>query len=217
MCKPLHPVEEEKMMIRILLLIAFFGHVLCWYCDCLITYTPNGRFSAKQLNDNEKLSELLEGMPLKRPMCSIVLGILALIMSFCGFLALCEWMRQFSNVYAAIMIIGAVLFITCVIPHHAICGLVEWFYIRLGCTENARKIILDFFKKTSATMIVCYIGLLIFAVTFFIAVITGTTSLPRWACIFNTLPLFFIISLFRIAGGGNIANAVMFIALFIIT
>lgn len=195
------------------MLTAFFGHMICWYCDCLITYSPNGRFSAKLLNDNEQLSELLKDMPLKRPMCSALLGIFALIMSFGGFLALSEWMRQFSSVYAIIMLIGAVLFTACVIPHHVICGLVEWLYIKLGRTDDARKAVLDLFKKTSATMIVCYTGLLIFLAAFLIAVLTGTTALPRWACVFNTLPLFLILSPFRVAGSGNIANSVMFLAL----
>ena len=84
-------------MLKLCLLTAFIGHLMCWYCDCLITYTPDGRFSAKMLNDNEQLSELLKDMPLKRPMRSIMLGVFALIMSFFGFLALSEWMRQFSE------------------------------------------------------------------------------------------------------------------------
>ncbi len=122
-------------------------------------------------------------------------------------------MRQFSSVYAIIMLIGAVLFTACVIPHHVICALVEWLYIKLGRTDDARKTVLDLFKKTSATMIVCYTGLLIFSAAFLIAVLTGTTALPRWACVFNTLPLFLILSPFKVAGSGNIANSIMFLAL----
>ena len=38
-------------MLKICLLTAFIGHLLCWYCDCLITYTSDGRFSAKMLED----------------------------------------------------------------------------------------------------------------------------------------------------------------------
>ena len=39
-------------------------------------------------------------------------------------------------------------------------------------------------------------------------------ALPRWACVFNTLPVFLLLSPFRIVGTGNIANAVMFAGLF---
>ena len=146
-------------------------------------------------------------------MLSLNLGIISLAMSFCGFIGLYEWMKQFSQVYAVIILISAGTFILFVIPHHIICALIEWFYIRSGRTDEERKIILSFFKKTSFTMIVCYVGLLVFAVTFFIAVVTGRTSLPWWACVFNTLPLFLILSPFKLVGSGNIANAVMFLAL----
>ena len=65
-------------------------------------------------------------------------------------------------------------------------------------------------------MIICYAGLLLFSAAFFSAAVTGTTSLPRWACVFNTLPLFVLISPLKIAGSGNIANGLMFLALFFI-
>lgn len=198
---------------KILMIIAFAGHALCWYCDRLITCTPNGRFSARALDDNAKLSVLFEGVPSERPMLSLNLGIVSLAMSFCGFMGIYEWLKQFSQVYAVIILISAGAFILFVIPHHIICALIEWLYIREDRTDRAREIILSFFKKTSFTMIVCYVGLLVFSVTFFIAVITGVTSLPRWACIFNTLPLFLILSPFKPVGTGNIANAVMFLAL----
>lgn len=198
---------------KILMITAFVGHILCWYCDRLITCTPNGRFSVKALDDNARLSDLFEGVQSGRSMLSLNLGVVSLAMSFCGFMGIYEWMKQFSQVYAAIILISAGTFILFVIPHHIICTLIEWFYIKSGRTDETRKIILSFFKKTSFTMIVCYAGLLVFAVTFFIAVVTGGTSLRRWTCIFNTLPLFLILTPFKPVGAGNIANAVMFLAL----
>ena len=89
----------------------------------------------------------------------------------------------------------------------------EWLYIRLGRTEEARKVILELFKKTSVTMIVCYLGLLVFSVSFLIDVVSGATPLPRRGCVFNALPIFLVLSPFRIAGTGNIAGAVMFAGL----
>ena len=206
------------MMLKLCLLIAFFGHLLCWYSDCLITYTPGGRLSAKQLDlkDNAKIAALFRDMPLNRPMRSILLGIFALVLSGFGLLALCSWMRQFSEIRAVLMQIGAVLFIGCAAPHHMICGLLEWLYIRLGHTADAAALIMELFKKTAATMIVCYLGLLLFSVTLFLSILTGVTTLPAWACIFTTLPLFLILSPFKVAGAGNIANALMFLVLTII-
>ncbi|MBR1555748.1 MAG: hypothetical protein IJ644_10235 [Oscillospiraceae bacterium] len=200
-------------LIKFLFLTAFIGHLLCWRCDWIITYTPKGRFQIKDIQDNHRMAELFDGMPLKNPLISMLLGVVALTMIFFGYLGLYEWMKQFSAVYAGIIIASAIAYLISGTAHHVFCGAVEWFYINLGRTEKARQIILEFFKKTSATMYIYLIGMLIFSVAFLIAVITGQTNLPQWSCIFNVLPLFLILSPFRIVGAGNLAGAVMFLGL----
>lgn len=42
-------------------------------------------------------------------------------------------------------------------------------------------------------------------------VVTGKTYIPRWACVFNTLPVFLILAPTKIPAKGNIANAFMFL------
>ena len=76
--------------------------------------------------------------------------------------------------------------------------------------------IVEFFKKTSITMYACYLGILIFSVSFFVAVVAGHTSLPQWGCIFNFIPLFVALVLFKTPGAGNLAGAVMFLGLFLL-
>ena len=201
---------------KLLLLTAFIGHLICWRCDWIITYTSSGRFTINDLQDNNKLSETFESASLKRPLNSMLFGVFALAMIFCGYLGIYEWMKQYSMTYAAIIMASAILFIVTGTAHHVFCGAVEWVYIRLGRTEDARKVIIEFFKKTSVTMIVCYLGLLAFSISFFIAVVFGITPLPRWVCAFNILPIFIVLSPFRIAGTGNIAGAVMFAGLFLL-
>ena len=65
-------------------------------------------------------------------------------------------------------------------------------------------------------MIVGYLGLAVFLVTLFVMIVTGKTSLPQWACVFNTLPLMLIMMPTKFASKGNIAGAVMFLGLFIL-
>lgn len=201
---------------KLLLLTAFIGHLICWRCDWIITYTSSGRFTINDLQDNNKLSETFKSASLKRPLNSMLFGVFALAMIFCGYLGIYEWMKQYSMTYAAIIMASAILFIVTGTAHHVFCGAVEWVYIRLGRTEDARKVIIEFFKKTSVTMIVCYLGLLAFSISFLIAVVSGITPLPRWGCVFNVLPIFIVLSPFRIAGTGNIAGAVMFAGLFLL-
>ncbi|MGN0665833.1 MAG: DUF6796 family protein [Huintestinicola sp.] len=108
----------------------------------------------------------------------------------------------------------SILFFIPIVTHHVFCGTVEWFYIRLGRTDEARNAVLDFQKKTIVTMYVGYLALLVFAVTLFIAVVSGSTDLPRWSCIFNTLPLFLLLAPTKVPAKGNIAGAIMFLGLF---
>lgn len=88
----------------------------------------------------------------------------------------------------------------------------EWFYVKLGRTEQALETVLCFFRRTAAAAI-AYLGLLVFAVTLLVLVISGRTALPIWACLFNTLPLFVILAPTKLPAKGNIANAVMFLGL----
>lgn len=198
---------------KVLLLLACVGHIALWRCDWIITYLDGGRFGFKDLQDNARLSSVMGNTNPKRPMVSMVLGTFALTAAFPGYLAVGVWMGRFSHVLSTIMLISCILSILPGIAHHVFCGAVEWFYLRLGKTEQARQTIVEFFKKTSCSMVFCYSFLLVFAVSLFVAVVAGMTTLPRWACVFNVLPLFVVLFPLRIVGTGNIANAIMFLGL----
>ncbi len=201
---------------HLLFLLACAGHLALWRCDWNLTYLAGGRFDFRCLQDNDRLSAVLGGTPLKQPMGATLVGVFALAAAFPGYLALCQWMGQFSKLWAGLMLAGCVLFFLPGVAHHVFCGALEWFYLRLGRTEEAREVIVDFFKGTSATMFLCYLGLLVFAVSLFVAVVSGGTSLPRWACLCNTLPLFLLLSPLRIVGTMNLVSAVMFLGLFVL-
>ncbi len=200
--------------IQVLFLTAIAGHLLCGYCDCLLTYVPGGKkFNFRQMSDNGSMSETFAKMPLRNPRLSMVLGCFALLLCSGGYYGIYLWMKPFSNTYAVILLISAALFFIPGTAHHVFCGVAEWFYIRMGRTEDARSAVVQFFKDTSATMIACYVGLLIFGVTLFIAVVTGATDIPGWGCVFNTVPLFIALTPLRIGGTGNWCGAAMFLGL----
>ena len=209
--------QKERIMImttmKMLMLIAVFGHMLCGYCDCLLIYTPSGKFGFQLMSDNEKMREAFRSMPIRNPMMSMLLGVLALLISSGGYFALYVWMRQYSVTASVVMLIGAVLFYIPGTAHHVFCGVAEWFYIRMGMTEEAKEAITEFFKKTSVTMIACYLGLIVFSVTLFIMVVTGATALPAWGCIFNIFLIAAVLFPTRIGGAGNWAGAAMFLGL----
>ena len=199
------------------LLIAFIGHVLCGICDCLLSYSPNGRLDLKgALKSPEKMREVFKDYPIRWSLLSIMLGVYAITAFGFGYLALSRWMEQYSDTASAVMYISAVVFLISIVVHHIICGLVEWLYVRLGRTDEARDAALEFQKKTIATMVVGYLGLAAFVITLFIMVIIGKTSLPQWACIINTLPLMIILLPTKLPAKGNIAGALMFFGLLLL-
>ena len=110
------------------------------------------------MKDNQKLSELFDGMPLRNSVLSMVLGCLAMCMMFFGYMAIYNWIKLYSPVHAALILFSIGLIFTFGMAHHVLCGVPEWLYVKLGRTEEAREIITELFKKTSVTMIVCYAG-----------------------------------------------------------
>lgn len=204
-------------MLKIVLFIAFIGHILCGICDCLLGYSPSGRLDLKgALKSSDKMKEVFKDYPIKWSLVSIMLGVFAITIFGFGYLELSKWMEEYSQVASLVMYISAVIFLISIVVHHIICGLVEWLYVRLGKTDEAREVALEFQIKTIATMIVGYLGLAIFLVTLFIMVVTGKTSLPQWACVLNTLPLMLVLTLTKLPAKGNIAGAVMYLGLFIL-
>ena len=199
-----------------ILMIAMIGHVLCVYADRLLLCTPGGQFSFSDMKNNRRMAKHFAAKPESEPLRSIVLGTLAMFMQFFGYLALGIWMRPYSALWANGMIVGAAMIYTFGLAHHVLGCAAEWIYIKSDHTEAGRKLTADFFGKTSAVMIGCYAGILLFSVAHFIPVVAGMTPLPAWACVFNLLPLFLVQAPFNIPGAGNIAGAVMYLGLFIL-
>ena len=204
-------------MLKTVLFLAFIGHVLCGICDCLLSYSPSGRLDLKgAIKDPDKMRTVFADLPLTWPLTSILLGVYAITMFAFGYLGLSRWMEGFSRTASVIMYISAVVFLISIVVHHIICGLVEWLYIRMGRTDEAREAALEFQAKTIVTMIIGYLGLAVFVITLFVMVAAGKTTLPQWVCVLNTLPIMLILMITKLPAKGNIAGAVMFLGLFIL-
>jgi hypothetical protein len=202
-------------MLKIVLLLAAIGHILCGACDCLLGYSPSGRLDLKgALKDADQMREMFKDMPLQWPFISMMLGVYAITMFGFGYLELSRWMEQYSHTASIVMYISATIFLIFIVVHHIICGVVEWFYMKFRRTDEARTIVLEFQMKTIATMVIGYLGLATFVITLFIMVVSGKTTLPQWACVFNTLPLMVVLTPTKLPAKGNIAGAMMYIALF---
>lgn len=199
-------------MLKVFMIIACIGHIICGITDCMLAYSKSGRFDFSDSKDPEKMRRVFSEMPLKQIELATLVGIFALFAAAPGYLSLSMWIAKYSKKAGNICFIASLFFIVLIVTHHGFCGAVEWFYIKLGRTDEALSAITEYFKKTLITS-VAYVGLLIFAVMFFILVITGKTVLPRWAAIFNTFPVFLALAPTKIPAKGNIANAIMFLGM----
>ena len=204
------------MTLKVLLILACIAHGVCGFTDCLLSYGKNGRLNLKEITDPKKMAVMFESMPLWQPMASMILGTFAITIFTFGYLALSSWTYQYNATVSYVMLASSIFFAVPIVTHHVICGLVEWFYIKLGRTDEARSLVLEFQKKTIITMIAGYLGELVFLICFFIMVITKQTSLPQWACIINTLPIILLLSPTKVPAKGNVAGAIMFLGLAIL-
>ena len=198
---------------KVFMVMALIGHIFCGVSDGLLTYAPNGKVDLTNFKDYEKSRVSFQGMPLKNLSIAMLLGVFAMTFEIFGYLALCDWMKQYSETYYMIMYIATIIMFINLALHHLFCCLVEWFFVKLNLTEEALHAVWDFFKTTCYTMYLGYLGMLVFAVAFFIAVVTGTTSLPAWACIFNLLPLAIVIMPTKLPAKANVIGAIMFAGL----
>ena len=189
------------------------GHILCGMTDCMLGYSKKGRIDLRCIKDPERMREEFAEMPLSYPLWSMLLGTLAITMFGFGYIWLARDMEQYSKTAAAIMHVSAMVFIVPIVTHHVFCGAVEWLYIRLGRTDEAREAVLEMQKKTIATMFAGYAGLLVFLVTLFVMTVSGKTGLPQWACVFNTLTFMLLMLPTKIPAKGNVAGTLMYAGL----
>lgn len=198
---------------KIFMMMALVGHILCGISDGLLTYAPNGKVDLTNFRDYDKSKEAFRGMPTKNLSIAMLLGVCAMTLEIFGYLAICEWIRQYSESFYMIMYVATLVMFINLALHHLFCCLVEWFFVKLNLTEEALNAVWDFFKTTCYTMYLGYAGMLVFAVAFLIAVVTGKTSLPAWACIFNLLPLAIVILPTKIPAKANVIGVIMFAGL----
>lgn len=200
-------------MLKLCIIAAIVGHILCGVSDCLLAYSKKGRLDLKNINDAEKMSAMFADMPLSYPISSALLGVFAIALFSFGYLGLSCYIREYSSAASVIMLISTILYTVPIAAHHVLFAAIEWLYIRLGRTNKAREAVLELQKRTIATMFVGYLGLLVFVVTLFVMIVSGSTGLPQWACVFNTFIAMLLLLPTKLPAKGNIAGAVMFLGL----
>jgi len=135
-----------------------------------------------------------------------------------AYFQIANFLKPVSEKSARIVQVGTTL--TCVAGAvmHFTCTSMLWHFVKAGATEQAHSIMLSYFFETAATSAMCNIGVFMVCLTLFIAVFKQKTSLPKWACLVNTLP-FTMLAAVLLAGMGamNVGSSLMFFGLYFLT
>lgn len=82
---------------KIVLIIAGIGHLLCGITDCMLAYTKDGRFDFSDINDNAKMQKTFSSMPLKQVNLAMLIGVFALFMASIGYIEISLWISETAH------------------------------------------------------------------------------------------------------------------------
>ena len=208
----------NPIILKIMLGLGIIGHAINMYCDYILSVFPNGKLklsNMKDLNDSQKMSELLDGVSEKTPMRSAILGAFALVLEAFGYFAITAQVYQNSHVLGLILLAAILLFVVVGAAHHVVCALSEWLFVKLGMTEEAHKAMLALYNGAPSTK-ACYIGYIAFVIALIVAIATGCAGVALWMIVFTVLPIFVVLAPFKIIGTLHISAMVSMLAWLIV-
>ena len=62
-------------MIKVVLLIACLGHIICGITDCMLAYSRSGRFEFSDAEDNENMRKVFSTMSSKQIELAMMMGV----------------------------------------------------------------------------------------------------------------------------------------------
>ena len=74
-------------MLKLFVIIACLGHIVCGITDCMLAYSKSGRFDFSDAKDPEKMRRVFSEMPLKQIELATLVGIFALFAAAPGYLS----------------------------------------------------------------------------------------------------------------------------------
>lgn len=94
---------------KIALIIACIGHIICGITDCMLAYMKNGRFEFSDVKDDKKMQKVFEGASLKQIELAMLVGVFALFLAAFGYIGVSRMTWEKSPAAGIVML--------CVRPH----------------------------------------------------------------------------------------------------
>lgn len=199
-----------------LLLVAAFGHLLCWVGgDLLLYFVPGGPLDSMQLFYYEETVRMLQGANPLQFTISGVAGTVAMMLALVGYYQIYQFLKPVAQKASKVVLVGTLL--TCVAGAvmHVSMTTMLWYFVKFGATKQAHDIMLSFFFESIVTTAMCNIGVFMVCIPLLVTVAKGKTCLPKWAWLVNTIPLTLVAAIV-LAGMGamNVGSALMFFGLY---
>lgn len=205
--------------LRIFLILGIIGHGINFWCDRVLSITPNGRLtldSMNDINDNTKMVNLYKGVNPNIPFKSAMFGALSLALEFFGYFSITFYIWTYSTLLGSIMFICSIIFVVLGSGHHVKYALGLWMFIKGGYDKKSYDMLNELYNKLPITKC-AYVGYIIYVITLIVAICTGVGGLSLWCVIFTVLPIFVCLVPFKIIGTLHISAIITFIGwLFII-
>jgi len=202
---------------RYLMFYGILGYTLCFTCDLMLEYLPNGILSWDTLSNYESFKQVTEGTTTKRFATAGVLGVFSMIFICLGLLGITEYVHMHSFIASEIMLVGGVGAIVLAAAFHLMTTLMPWIFLTLQSTQEGFEMKEKFVKDHTFILQVEQMLYMLFNMTQTIVILFGKTSLPRWAAFINIGFIYLVLEYFKICGGCNLAGAIMTTSFFILT
>lgn len=180
--------------LRIFLILGIIGHGINFWCDRVLSITPNGRLtfdSMNDINDNTKMAALYKGVNPDIPFKSAMFGSLSLALEFFGYFSITFYIWTYSTLLGSIMFIGSIIFAVIGCGHHVKYAIGLWMFIKGGYDKKSFEMLNELYNKLPITKC-AYIGYIIYVIALIVAICTGVGSLSLWCVIFSVLPYLYV-------------------------
>ena len=172
------------MTIKKLFYIAIAGSVLCFCGDILLGCF----YPVKKVGMFHLFPAFSEEWSYVSPIRFVIgglLGVIALLLMFCGFYAIFVLLKEKASKYDKLFLIASAVFVAVGTLYHCVFAISAWLYNQLA-VENivlAKQISERFFTTFICVALLAAISFMILSIIMFYVAIKGTWGKKRWALI----------------------------------
>lgn len=200
------------IILKIGLILGIIGHAVNLWCDRVLSVTPNGKITLatmKEIDNPKGMAKLYEGVDASVPMKSAVLGIMSLVLEFFGYASIAYFVWTFSQGFGIVLFVCSAVFAILGSGHHMKYALGVWMFIKGGRDGKAYELLSGLYHGGNATKL-AYVGYIIYVVTLIVSICMRICGLPLWCLAFTVLPIFILLTPFKIIGTFHISAMITF-------